>query len=316
MNTPAGMSWSRVRRVVGSVSILSALLIGLLPVVAFAGPNDDNPNDTAYWLARYPNAVACYKHDGNHAHGYLTDKGKAVVLNNYQADWPGDRWEVLIVKSGNEQGNTGLNGQNVYELPESGKKYYGPLNNGGKQGEVSHWIICKGEIPATTTSTTQPSTTSTTQPSTTSTTVEVTTTSSEPTTTSTTVPETTTTSVEQTTTTSVEVTTTTSEPTTTSTTVPETTTTSVEETTTTSVEETTTTSEAETTTTSVEETTTTTEEDPEVLPTVVTTTPDEVDDEELPFTGLDSDIMFGIAVLLFGLGAALLAMTRRVEDES
>ena len=114
--------------------------------------------------------------------------------------------------------------------------------------------------------------------------------------------------VETTTTTSVEDTTTTS--------VEDTTTTSVEDTTTTSVEDTTTTSVEDTTTTSEEQTTTTTEDDPEVLPTVVTTTPDEVDDEELPFTGLDSDVMFGIAVLLFGVGAALLAITRRVEDES
>ena len=76
---------------------------------------------------------------------------------------------------------------------------------------------------------------------------------------------------------------------------------------------------AETTTTTEAETTTTVDEpedDPEVLPTVVTTTPDEVDDEELPFTGLDSDIMFAISVVLLGLGAALLAMTRRLGDDS
>ena len=95
----------------------------------------------------------------------------------------------------------------------------------------------------------------------------------------------------------------------TTTTVAETTTT-VEETTTT-VEETTTTTVEETTTT-VEETTTT--EGAEVLPTVVTTAPDEVDDDELPYTGIDANVMAGLAVLLLGAGAAMLAGTRRAED--
>ena len=119
-----------------------------------------------------------------------------------------------------------------------------------------------------------------------------------------------------TTTTTTQPTTTTSQPTTTTT---QPTTTTTEATTTTTVAETTTTTVAETTTTTEAETTTTVDEpedDPEVLPTVVTTTPDEVDDEELPFTGLDSDIMFAISVVLLGLGAALLAMTRRLGDDS
>ena len=98
------------------------------------------------------------------------------------------------------------------------------------------------------------------------------------------------------------------EPTTTTT---EATTTTTEATTTTT-EATTTTTEA-TTTTTVEDTTTTTVED-EVLPTVVTTVPDEVDDEELPFTGVDSDIMLGLAVVLLGGGALLLLMTRKLEE--
>jgi hypothetical protein len=114
-------------------------------------------------------------------------------------------------------------------------------------------------------------------------------------------PEPTTTTTEATTTTT-EATTTTTEATTTTT---EATTTTVEDTTTTTVED--------TTTTTVEDTTTTTIED-EVLPTVVTTVPDEVDDEELPFTGIDSDVMLGLAVVLLGGGALLLLMTRRLEE--
>ena len=58
---------------------------------------------------------------------------------------------------------------------------------------------------------------------------------------------------------------------------------------------------------------TTDPDDPEVKPTIITT-PDEVEDDELPFTGIDSDLMIGLAILLSGVGAALLALTRRVED--
>jgi hypothetical protein len=47
--------------------------------------------------------------------------------------------------------------------------------------------------------------------------------------------------------------------------------------------------------------------------TVVTTSPD-VDADELPFTGLDSEVLVGLAVVLLGLGAALLTMTRRVSE--
>src|SRR5690606_6750420 len=207
MRTPSGVVRGRTTRLLGSALILSALIVGLLPLVAAAAA--DNPNDVEYWEAQYPNAVKCYKYDPPtqlNFHGRLADKGKAVVLYPFQDNWPGDRWEVLIVKSGNEPGNTGLDGQAVYELPTADTKYYGPLNGGGQQGEVSHWIVCKGK---TTTTTTQATTTSTTQATTstseaTTTTTEATTTTTEATTTTTT--EATTTTTEATTTTGVEAT--------------------------------------------------------------------------------------------------------------
>jgi type II secretory pathway pseudopilin PulG len=84
--------------------------------------------------------------------------------------------------------------------------------------------------------------------------------------------------------------------------------------TTTTTGPTTTTTEPTTTTT---EPTTTSSEGPDdtVLPTVVTSTPDEVDDEELPFTGVNSELMIALAILFLALGAALLALTRRVETD-
>ncbi len=86
----------------------------------------------------------------------------------------------------------------------------------------------------------------------------------------------------------------------------------MEGTTTTTMEGTTTTTMEGTTTTTVEDTTTTTAE---VLPTVVTTAPDDVDDDELPFTGMDTDVMIGLAVVLLGVGATVLAMTRKVAEK-
>src|SRR5690554_7327441 len=53
----------------------------------------------------------------------------------------------------------------------------------------------------------------------------------------------------------------------------------------------------------------------EVSPTVVTSVPDEVDDEELPFTGFDSDVLFGVAVLMLAAGVMLLVMTRRLGED-
>ncbi|MGH8946169.1 MAG: hypothetical protein ACRDVL_08470, partial [Acidimicrobiia bacterium] len=108
------------------------------------------------------------------------------------------------------------------------------------------------------------------------------------------------------------------------------------EATTTTTEGTTTTTEGETTTTgaettTTEATTTTTSTIPdEVLgttittsttsPTIpVTTVPDEVletevEAEELPFTGIESDLLVGMAVLLLMGGLLVLALTGRRED--
>ena len=108
---------------------------------------------------------------------------------------------------------------------------------------------------------------------------------------------------------------------TTTTTVEDTTTTTVEDTTTTSVEDTTTTTVEDTTTTTVEDTTTTIED--EVLPTVITTSTtaaptttveDEVLAEELPLTGVNTDLLALLAGGLGLMGALVLAATRRIED--
>ena len=125
-------------RALGGALVVMALAVAMLPMTALA--NADNPNHPDYWKARYPNAIECYKHDGNSSHGKITKNGTAVRLYEFQSGWPGDRWEVLVVKGGQ-------NGREVYELPKAGVDYHPPKNDNGKYPEVSHWIICKGKTP-------------------------------------------------------------------------------------------------------------------------------------------------------------------------
>jgi LPXTG-motif cell wall-anchored protein len=103
---------------------------------AFA-TNSDNPNDAAYWLPRAGDGATCAKHNPGDetSDGEITDGGTSVTLN------PGN-WVLLVVKSGSEGPNN--DGNLVYDDPVAGTAYSGPLNAGGQQGAVSHWIVCTG----------------------------------------------------------------------------------------------------------------------------------------------------------------------------
>ena len=79
--------------------------------------NQQNPNHPEYWKLQFPNSVECYKHiSGGGEHGSVVNG--AVVLSTFNQAWPGDRWEVLIVKGGSEGGDG--NGNAVYPLPTAG----------------------------------------------------------------------------------------------------------------------------------------------------------------------------------------------------
>ena len=130
---------------------VAAAIAASTSIVLFstASATTTNPNDASYWQARTEHPSQCYKHDPptqQTAHGSLTDAGKAVVLNEFDPSWPGDHWELLVVKSGSVDNGDGP-GNTVYEHPVAGQAYYGPLNGGGEQGAVSHWIVCKGTTP-------------------------------------------------------------------------------------------------------------------------------------------------------------------------
>lgn len=138
-----------------SMRILIAATIAVLGATVIAQATaaepvpDSNPNDAAYWALRTEHPAVCYKHDPPteaNPHGRLSDDGTSVILNPYQPSWPGDHWELLVVKSGSVDSGNGP-GNAVYHHPVAGVAYAGPLNGGGEQGVVSHWIVCKGTTP-------------------------------------------------------------------------------------------------------------------------------------------------------------------------
>ncbi|MDQ7878277.1 hypothetical protein Q9R08_09865 [Microbacterium sp. QXD-8] len=101
-------------------------------------PWNEDTNHTDYWKQKYPDAVSCYSSDGDTDHGRITGGGKTVTLNEYSPSWPGDHWEVLVIKAGNLWNS-------VIENPDAGVAYASPPNNSGQQASVSHWIVCKGK---------------------------------------------------------------------------------------------------------------------------------------------------------------------------
>jgi len=116
---------------------------------AYGSGGSDNPNNTGYWENQYAaHDAVCYKYGDStspNAHGGIVQDGdgkwSGVQLNAYQASWPGDHWEVLIV-------NGGPNGDAVYEHPSAGTTYSTPGENAqGKKYDVSHLIVCKGTTP-------------------------------------------------------------------------------------------------------------------------------------------------------------------------
>lgn len=141
----------------GVVLVAASVLLGGFATSAGA---DHNPNDPDYWESRTEHPSTCYKHtaDGG-SHGGLADNGKAVKLKTFQPSW-GTHWELLVVKGGSIDVGYGR-GNAVYDHPSAGVNYYPPSNGGGQRPSVSHWIVCKGTVPPTTTTppTTVPPTT-------------------------------------------------------------------------------------------------------------------------------------------------------------
>lgn len=170
---------------------LGLFFTGMTSMPSYASTSNSNSSD--YWSDIYK--ATCIKYEPNETsqYGHLNSNANGIVV-----DAP---LIALIVKGGAVDG-----GNAVYDNPSIGGNYLAPLNNGGQQSAVSHWIVC---LPTGTTTTAITITTS--NPTTTSSTIVTSTTSSSTTTSSSsttsstsTIP--TTTTVKGTTTTSVQTT--------------------------------------------------------------------------------------------------------------
>lgn len=141
----------------GVVLVAASVLLGGFATNAGA---DHNPNDPDYWESRTEHPSTCYYHEADGgSHGGLADNGKAVKLKAFQPSW-GTHWELLVVKGGSIDVGYGR-GNAVYDHPSAGVNYYPPSDGDGQRPSVSHWIVCKGTVPPTTTTppTTVPPTT-------------------------------------------------------------------------------------------------------------------------------------------------------------
>lgn len=139
------------RFLVKSGALVTALLLSAgvgvtVSAPAFADSSSGKTNSASYWEGQFDHPASCYKHDGNSEHGTVTNGGKAVTLYTFNQSWPGDHWEALIVKGGSVDNGSGP-GNVVYTHPSAGTPYLTPLNAGGQQSDVSHWIVCKGTTP-------------------------------------------------------------------------------------------------------------------------------------------------------------------------
>jgi len=102
-------------------------------------------NRASYWESQYAEHDAvCHKFDDDDSnrYGIVSDDEKTITLRPYKSSWPGDHWELLVVKGGSEWNN-------VIAHPQAGVAYASPPNSAGKQADVSHWIICFGTTPVT-----------------------------------------------------------------------------------------------------------------------------------------------------------------------
>ena len=125
---------------IGSALLLVAGFVSLGAGSSSATAPVDNTNEITYWETQYPSGTTCFKDTDAAPYGAVTDSGMTVTLaGSYD-------WVALIVKGGAVDYGDGP-GNKVYSSPSSGTPYSPPLNNGGQQAAVSHWIVCINTTP-------------------------------------------------------------------------------------------------------------------------------------------------------------------------
>lgn len=159
---------------------LGLFFTGMVAMPSYASTSNTNSAD--YWSDVYnttcikfePNETSQYGHLNSNANGIIVD---APLL-------------ALIVKGGSVNG-----GNAVYDNPTIGGNYLAPLNAGGQQSAVSHWIACLPPVTTTTavvTTTSIPTTTTNSTTTTSTSTTSATSSTSSTTSSTSTIPTTTT----------------------------------------------------------------------------------------------------------------------------
>ena len=119
----------------------------LVGAVGELQPWSEATNHADYWKDAGPHDGAqCFSFDANDegvsSNEYGSSVDKTVTLNAFNQEWPGDHFELLVVKGGSVSNN-------VIVHPEAGVAYASTVNKGGQQARVSHWIVCMGTTPPT-----------------------------------------------------------------------------------------------------------------------------------------------------------------------
>jgi hypothetical protein len=141
---------------------VATVSLGLLasPASAAAAPTGSSANQASTWETwvegETGHQATCYKHeadddgDSSNEHGVSNDD--TVRLNTFNQSWPGDHWELLVIKAGSDGGPN--NDGNIWTVHPAANTNYRSAFHGGHGGgfdgrhDVSHWIVCKGETPA------------------------------------------------------------------------------------------------------------------------------------------------------------------------
>lgn len=149
----------RNRRRAGLAFVAGVIAATGVVSVAQVASAEGNTNSPEYWEEVLGDGSDCFKNEryDRTPHGSITDDGKSVTLVTFNPDgtWEQDFWRLLVVDGGN--------GETVIEYPSAGVAYFPPLNGGGQQPDISHYIVCKGydDEPVETTTTIEATTTTT-----------------------------------------------------------------------------------------------------------------------------------------------------------
>ncbi|MDQ2697393.1 MAG: hypothetical protein M3Y46_01225, partial [Actinomycetota bacterium] len=110
-------------------------------IIGAEQPSSSDNNKPGAWVNAGPHdGATCYKYDEkdddflDNGHAYVINDGKTVVLKPYGDDWPGDHWELLVVKAATVDA--------VTIHPTAGTWYAGYDFK-----DISHYIVCKGTTP-------------------------------------------------------------------------------------------------------------------------------------------------------------------------